>query len=786
MASKNHVDFLRIYNIALVKWIRNKVDKNNLFLVVLFWICSFSLHSQENFYETNSIHEVRINFKEKNWSKILDSLIQSGSGDKRLLGNVNIDGNLILNAGIRYKGFSSWNPNQRKNPFNIDLEYFVNNKNHQGFTKIKFSNAIHDPSFIREVLSYEIARKYMPASQSNYAKVFVNDTLIGLYANVEAVDKIFIAKHFQTCSNPFFKGNPAVLVFPFGENSNLAYSHGSDSISYMPFYKMESDYGWAELLNLIYILNNEIDSIENILNVDQTLWMHAFNYTFLNLDSYIGYSQNYYLYQDNNGRFNPILWDLNMSFGSFRNSDGSYNFQGLTIEKLSQLDPLGLLDFAITPRPLITQLLKKPDYQKMFMAHIRTIIKENISNGEYLNRGQELQALIDAQVKNDTNKFYSYNDFKNNLNIKVGGVGTMIEYPGIRDLMEARATFLKNYPGFYGHPIIDSVYHSPQRPQKNKEVWINAKINGAKKVIVSYRYNSTAVFEKEIMYDDGNHNDGLAGDGIYGIKLINTGNIIHYFVYAENDTAGIFSPERAATEYYTIYPIINQGELVINEVLVIKSNTAKSSNGIYSPWIELFNNTNEAINLKGLFLSDDKAIPNKWAFPDTSINAKCYFIVWADPSNQSICKTNFKLNDSGGQIILSHEDKGVMDLVIFGQQIAGKTIGRYPNGFGSFTYMKPSFSKHNYLEKIAFKGFIVFPNPTTNKIFVEITNHSQPVSIEILNTKGQTLRKHYVEYPNNLISAVCHEIDLSDFNSGIYLIKVVFEKFQQTQKFIVF
>jgi hypothetical protein len=34
-----------------------------------------------------------------------------------------------------------------------------------GYGTLKLANVYNDPSFVREVLSYEIARKYMPASQ---------------------------------------------------------------------------------------------------------------------------------------------------------------------------------------------------------------------------------------------------------------------------------------------------------------------------------------------------------------------------------------------------------------------------------------------------------------------------------------------------------------------------------------------------------------------------------------------------------------------------------------------
>ncbi|MBK8428777.1 MAG: CotH kinase family protein [Lewinellaceae bacterium] len=54
--------------------------------------------------------------------------------------------------------------------------------------------------------------------------------------------------------------------------------------------------------------------------------------------SYTGnYSQNYYLYKDNFGRFQPVHWDLNLAFGSFKNTGKGSD---LEIEDLQTLDPL--------------------------------------------------------------------------------------------------------------------------------------------------------------------------------------------------------------------------------------------------------------------------------------------------------------------------------------------------------------------------------------------------------------------------------------------------------------
>ena len=179
------------------------------------------------------------------------------------MADLEIDGNIYDSVGVRYKGFSSASVNYKKNPFNIKIDYIINGQNHEGFDKLKLANVIQDPSFVREVLSYDIARKYMPAPEANYVNLYVNDTLIGLYVNVEAINKDFLLKHFDHKSGPFFKCNPENLDIQIGaENSNLSNTHGNDSSYYYNYYDLKSNYGWSDLYNLIDTLNNYPDSIE--------------------------------------------------------------------------------------------------------------------------------------------------------------------------------------------------------------------------------------------------------------------------------------------------------------------------------------------------------------------------------------------------------------------------------------------------------------------------------------------------------------------------------------------
>ena len=297
------------------------------------------LRAQEELYDTNTVREIRLYFPTADWDRVLDSLYLL-DGDERLLGDLVIDGTTIPDVGVRYKGFSSYSSTRDKNPFNIKLNEVHQGQNYQGYDKLKLSNVIQDPSFIREVLSYEIARKYMPAPLANFANVYVNDVLIGLYTNVEAVNKEFTEKHFDSRNNTFFKGNPETVDLN-GENSNLSDSPGSDPADYYSLYQLESDEGWEELLELIDTLNNHPEHIEKILNVDRTLWMHAFNYALINFDSYVGLCPELLsVTAMNDARWNPIPWDLNMSFASFRLADASLYWNGFSIAQAITMDPL--------------------------------------------------------------------------------------------------------------------------------------------------------------------------------------------------------------------------------------------------------------------------------------------------------------------------------------------------------------------------------------------------------------------------------------------------------------
>ncbi len=746
----------------------------SLHFLVMF---SYLQVSGQNFYDVNTIQKIEITFTESNWDFKLDTA-KAGAETYIMAKSVAINGVLFDSVGVKYKGNSTYNANQKKNPFHIELDTYKN-QDYQGYTDVKLSNAPKDPTFLREVLSYSILRQYMDAPLSNYANVYVNGVLLGLYSNSESISKKFVSNHFYSKDNPFVKCNPIAGAGPgISSRPNLVYL-GSDSSAYYSAYEMKSDYGWKQLIALCDTLKNNVSAIEKILDVDRALWMLAFDNVFVNLDSYIGgFAQNYYLYQDKNGRFNSVVWDLNESFGTF-SSTGTINLQNTT----SKQQMTHLLHINDAAWPLVQKLLSIPTYKRMYIAHMKTILAENFTNGSYLQTAKSLQNIINNAVNADPNKFFTYAQYQSNLISDVpSGMGSA---PGIKLLMDGRDAWLSAQSDFNATtPKITEVTVSENAPNLNSSVKISAKITDASNVFLGFRFSKEKPFIKILMYDDGLHGDGIAGDKTFATSVTISGVFAEYYMYGENSNAGTFSPARAEHEFYTLYAKINRiqkGDLVINEFMADNTTTKTDANGQYDDWIELYNNTPNILNLDNLYLTDNYTTPLKWKFPDNlTIAPKSYLMVWADDDiSQEGVHTTIKLSASGEKVMLSYADGYIVDSISFGAQSKDISFQRCPNGSGPFKVGSPSFGTENCLMSgnvdIYSQNVNIYPNPSFGQFY--INNNTKIISeLKVFNTIGYQLFKTENLSEDPIL------IDLTNHPPGIYFVLMNKSIIQKIQK----
>lgn len=122
---------------------------------------------------------------------------------------------------------------------------------------------------------------------------------------------------------------------------------------------------------------------------------------------------------------------------------------------------------------------------------------------------------------------------------------------------------------------------------------------------------------------------------------------------------------------------INTGKLIINEVMLINNNTIMDKYGKYSDYIELYNGNDYDVDLYGYYLTDSMKETRKWTFPDVTIKAHDYLLIFASGKDniEDELHTNFKLDSSGETIALSNSSAKVISKVYVKESLKDTSYG---------------------------------------------------------------------------------------------------------------
>ena len=171
-----------------------------------------------------------------------------------------------------------------------------------------------------------------------------------------------------------------------------------------------------------------------------------------------------------------------------------------------------------------------------------------------------------------------------------------------------------------------------------------------------------------------------------------------------------------------VVSVIAQNQvLFINEIMASNSKTIRDGDvddkddgnkgGAYSDWIEIYNSSDYPIDLTGYTISDSGAT---WTFPQCTISAKGYLIVWASDKNKVArngqLHTNFKLSASGEPVTLKAPNGDVVDYVEFGSLQDDQSYGRRTDGSSEFV----TFTKSTPLSSNAM-GTVLVSEPVFSK-----------------------------------------------------------------------
>ena len=201
--------------------------------------------------------------------------------------------------------------------------------------------------------------------------------------------------------------------------------------------------------------------------------------------------------------------------------------------------------------------------------------------------------------------------------------------------------------------------------------------------------------------------------------------------------------------------------VIINEV--------SADNGIYindlwkkSDWIELYNTTNQDIDLAGMYLSDKVNLPDKWQIGSdladdapisTIIPAHGYRIIWCD-KEEGIRDLHapFKLeNVDQSQVILSASDGSWHDTLTYCAHLPAETVGRYPDASRNVYLMtRTTIERTNQLTTIA----ATVDQPAESAIQQVLSDDILDDRYSIFDLNGRLVREGRGSLSENLPSGV--------------------------------
>jgi hypothetical protein len=198
-------------------------------------------------------------------------------------------------------------------------------------------------------------------------------------------------------------------------------------------------------------------------------------------------------------------------------------------------------------------------------------------------------------------------------------------------------------------------------------------------------------------------------------------------------------------------PTPNADKIKINEVVI--------SGGDPSDWIELYNSHSSAINLKDMYIGDSG---NKWRFPEVSIAAGGYLVVYADEGDSSVdgLHTNFKLSGDGDEVHL-YNTNGTTEVGFVVVNLLGdgyESYGRIPNGTGAFIELETS------TKGAANQDNPSAPTPNPNAQYININEVVTSNQTGIVDEDGD--RGDWIELYNTSSTVAVNMIGLQIGDSG--------------------
>lgn len=770
-------------------------------LFIVFILCSSIAQAQKSsdwLFDDTVLSEVNIYID----ATSLDTVLNEGNGryyefPATFIFSKGEEVDTVSNIGFRLRGNTS-RASQKKS-FKVSFNTFEKGREYRGLEKMNLNGEHNDPSIMRAKLSWDIFEKAdVPAPRANHVKLYINDEYYGLYINVEHIDDVFVKDRFGTDEGNLYKSlYPADLAYisEDPDDYKLSPSWASRRVYELKTNTEQDDY--TDLASLISFLENSSDEefeaeLNNYINVDGVIRWMAVDILTGNWDNHWYNQNNFYLYYNPfDERFEFIPYDYDNTFGiDWLGPDWG-------TRDINNWKPQG------QDRPLPNRIMEIDEFKNRLNFYIQKFIEEAFNEDDLFPEIDRLKELTqDAAIEDVYRTFdygYDIGAYHASFTSELGG---HVDY-GLKPYITTRANSATSQLELEDiTPIIRSFNHQIESIDASG----NGVFNFYAEIVDETSHTVRALLgilnplidsvPSPLLVDDGTGVDEVAGDGIYSGQYENLfeTNFIEYTIAVFDDSDEVISSSNAKT-------LLNSPSLdtiIINELMADNETGIQDTSGAYEDWIELYNNSDNPINLSGYFLTDNLLESNKWALPDTTIAPGNFLLIWADNDDEEgILHTNFGLNNDGERIALYTSAGGtlsIVDSVSFGMQSDDISYGRNGDGgISFFFYDTPTPGQSNGIINSAependlpksIELLQNYPNPFNPVTTISFRlNEASTISLEVFTIDGRLVQT----LVNSRYSSGTHSVrfDASSLSSGMYFYRLETENQSLTKRLVL-
>jgi hypothetical protein len=364
------------------------------------------------FFEPTQLIRIDLTMADSDWQYQLDNPDEEAYKPV----DVTFCGETVARAAMRFKR-SSWTggpgqvahlePGYKKNPMILDMNEFVGGQRLRGLRKINLEYE-DDLTFLGQRLNFESAAAFgLEVPRTNHADVYMNGEYLGVFINIERVDKSFATYHWGEndghlykhayCGTYRWRGSSPTLYYD--PNYPSLTSGQTDPRCYTP---KSSDLpaDMADLIHAIDVVDRSGDNFENafpqVVAVDEWIRMAAATQAMPFADSPAANANNFYTYfPPGGGPARITLWDMDAGYWQNGMPCGGAETVAWSLTRIAG---------CFSSLPLFQNVLSVPAWRAQYFRAVREFIDGPFSPAQFVARLDAIDAQLDGPIHVDPNR----------------------------------------------------------------------------------------------------------------------------------------------------------------------------------------------------------------------------------------------------------------------------------------------------------------------------------------------------------------------------------------------